>query len=105
MWSGVMTRPKGCPGLHLSQEPAISVADLDACILTVAYVDEVTINHDRMGSVELSRSGTLHSPTKQRSAVLVKLQHSRIPVAICNVNVAVSVPSDISRLIEVQYII
>src|SRR5437870_13833403 len=105
MWSGVMTRPKGCPGLHLSQEPAISVEDLDACILTVAYVDEVTINHDCMVSVELSRPGTLHSPTKQRPAVLVELQHPRIPVAICNVNVAISVPGNIGGLIEMQYII
>src|SRR5436305_255550 len=58
-----------------------------------------------MGSVELSRPGTLHSPTQQRSAVLVELQHPRIPVAIGNVNVAISVPGDIGGLIEMQYII
>ena len=47
-------KAKGMPKAPLPQEPTISVEDLDACILTVAYVDEVTINHDRMGSVELS---------------------------------------------------
>src|SRR5439155_1560709 len=66
---------------------------------------EVTINHDRMGSVELSRPATLHSPTQQRPAVLVELQHPRIPVAIRNVNVAISVPGNIGGLIEMQYII
>jgi len=98
-------KAKGMPKAPLPQEPTISVEDLDACILTVAYVDEVTINHDRMGSVELSRPGTFHSPTKQRSAILVELQHPRIPVAICNVNVAISVPGNIGGLIEMQYII
>src|SRR5947208_11057087 len=93
------------PKAPLPQEPAISVEDLDARILAVAHVDEVTINHDRMGSVELPWPADLHSPTKQRSAVLVELQHPRIPVAICNVNVAVSVPGNIGGLIEMQYII
>jgi hypothetical protein len=42
-------KAKRMPWAPLPQELAISVEDLDARILTVAYVDEVAINHDRMG--------------------------------------------------------
>lgn len=66
-------KAKGMPQAPLPQKPAIPVEDLNACILTVAYVDEVTIDHDRMRSVELSRPSALHSPTKQRAAELVEL--------------------------------
>ena len=71
-------KAKGMPKSPLPQELAISVAisveDLDACVLAIAHVDQVTINCDRMGSVELPRPGTLHPPPKQRPAVVVNFR-------------------------------
>src|SRR5260370_5079884 len=96
---------KWAPKFPLPQKPAIPVEDLDAGILPVANIDQVAINHDRVWSVELSRPGALHSPAKQFIAVLVELQHPRIPVAICDVDVAVSVPRNIGWLIEVPHVI
>src|SRR5260370_17930480 len=86
---------KWTPKFPLPQKPAIPVEDLDTRILPVADIDQVAINHDGVGGVELSRAGTLHSPAKQFIAVLVKLQHPRIPVTIGDVDVAVSVPPNI----------
>src|SRR6266852_7165014 len=96
---------KWAPKFPLPQKPAIPVEDLDAGILPVANVDQVAINHDRVWSVELSRPGALHSPTKQFIAVLVELQHPRIPVAIRDVDVTVSVPGNVGWLIEVPHVI
>jgi hypothetical protein len=47
----------------------------------------------------------LHSPAKQFIAVLVELQHPRIPVAIRDVDVAISVPGNVGWLIEVPHVI
>src|SRR5713101_1768828 len=96
---------KWTPKFPLPQKPAIPVEDLDARILPVADVNQVAINHDRVGSVELSRPGALHSPAKQFIAVFVELQHPRIPVAIRDIDVAVSIPGNVGWLIEVPYVI
>src|SRR5712692_4636633 len=96
---------KWTPQFPLPQKPAIPVEDLDAGILPVANIDQVAINHDRVGSVELSGAGSLHSPAKQFIAVLVELQYPRIPVAIRDVDVAVSVPGNVGWLIEVPHVI
>jgi hypothetical protein len=54
-------RAKWAPNFPLPQEPAIPIEDLDAGILPVANIDQVAINHDRVGSVELPRPSALHS--------------------------------------------
>lgn len=96
---------KWMPKTPLPQEPPISVEDLDASILTVAYVDKITIDDDRMGGVKLTGSRALHAPAKQFVPVLVELQHTRISIAIFNVDVALSVPRNILRLIEMPHVV
>src|SRR5438552_9137521 len=77
---------KGTSKFPLPQKPAIPVEDLDARILPIADIDQVAINHDRVGRIELSGAGALHSPAHQHIAVLVELEHPRIPVAISHEN-------------------
>src|SRR5712691_9795163 len=96
---------KGMPEFPLPQEAPAGIEDLDARVLPVTDIDEITVNGDGMRGVELSRPGALHSPAQQLIAVLVELQHPRIPVAIRDVNVAVAIPSDVGWLIEMQNII
>jgi hypothetical protein len=51
----------------LPQEPAIPIEDLDAGILPVANIDQVAINHDRVGSVELPRPSAVYCRTCRTS--------------------------------------
>src|SRR5229473_3423165 len=69
---------KGMPEFPLPQEAPAGIEDLDARVLPVTDIDEITVNGDGMGGVELSRPGALHSPARQHIAVLVELQHPRI---------------------------
>jgi hypothetical protein len=113
-------KAKGMPKSPLPQELAISVEDLDACVLPVAHLDQVTINCDRMGSCRTARPGTLYPPPKQRPAVLVELQnprigdaayefaggvelHERMLATMENVNVPFGIDGDTSQLDHVLF--
>src|SRR5215469_5060372 len=96
---------KRMPKAPLPQEPPTRVKDLDPRVLSVAHIDEIAIYRNRVWCVELSRPTTLHSPSKQLIAILVELQHPRIPVTISHVHIAVPIPRNIGGLIEMPHVI
>src|SRR5262245_1969602 len=67
--------------IPLRHESAVQVEDLNAGILAVAHIDEVSIDGDRVRKIELPRPGSLHAPTEHEVADPVELQDPRVAVA------------------------
>src|SRR5262249_21080805 len=72
---------------------------------TIANVNAVLVDDDRVRQVELAGTRSLHSPSQQAAAVFVELQNTGIAVSVGDVDVPIPIPRHIGRLIEMAHVI
>src|SRR5262249_54978019 len=88
-----------------AQIPSVQVENLDAPIFAIADVDEVVVNDDGVGKIELAGASPFHSPAEQHVAVLVKLEDARITFAVRDIEISFAIERHIGGLIEMVNII
>src|SRR5262249_17514961 len=54
---------EGVTDFPFAKVPALEIENLDAPILAVAHINQITIDGDRVWKIELARASAFHSPT------------------------------------------
>ncbi len=87
---------------ELRLERAFGVEHLDPPVVTIRHVDVVRgVDLDPVHDPELSLAGPGRSPVLDPLAVAVVLGDARVAVAVGDVDVALRIPGDVGRTVEV----